>query len=371
MFIIASLGVLSSGGYATTDYLRTTQIIKACKVNNDSYIQLELSAYMIVDITQGLSFFFFVIFVSCSYRECEGECLKKVCCSMRCHVGLILVVIFLTAIGLPVLGYYRDEEYRQNLSCKNDNSKHQIALAHAIVKGCVFFSIFVLCLVFAQIISSSAKKWEDDTCSLTGYGITLQENATDKEVQVYVNDKFLSFYDDYIKVGKDTEIERNALKRWFVIQYFVYLLTVLVEVVHIIRPSTINHQDPSDDKLDYLSTSFYLLFVMLAFFLPYYMAIWLNDLHDKYYKKMKKKFFKAKIGDHDFKPGLGSKNHDANIKKTLSWYYNATRGKPMTKISDFDFVPVILGVSIPLENPGYTFTILLSVMSIVFNFTAA
>ena len=50
------------------------------------------------------------------------------------------------------------------------------------------------------------------------------------DVQEFVNFKFYSLYNEYIKVGNESEIERNALKRWFVVQYFVYLLSVLVDI---------------------------------------------------------------------------------------------------------------------------------------------
>lgn len=239
-----------------------------------------------------------------------------------------------------------------------------LAACHALVRVVVFFSTFALCLAFAMVVSSSARRWR----KITTQEYDIWDKHTD--VQEFVNQKFFALYCNYIKIGHESEIERDALKRWFVVQYFAYLLSVLVEVVHVIR-----NEDPTANRWDLANTILYLIFDMLAFFIPYYMAIWLNSLHDQYFKDMSRKFFMTHIKYgantvYNFVPERQKDYEENSIeKKRCSDYYNAAIAKPMNKIPDFDFVPVILGISIPLENPGYTFTILVSVMSIVFNFT--
>ena len=138
--------------------------------------------------------------------------------------------------------------------------------------------------------------------------------------------------------------------------------------MHIIRASSVKNY-PNTDRLDFIHMLLYLLFDMLAFFLPYYMASWLNGLHHQYYKEMGRQLFEINIqceaNTFRFIPGKQI-NGSETKKKACSDYYNAAKEKNLVKTTDFDFVPAILGVSFPLSNPGYTFTILVSIMSILF-----
>lgn len=198
-------------------------------------------------------------------------------------------------------------------------------------------------------------------------------NTEGETVGDYVNNKFYTFYNEYIKVGNETLLERAALKRWFVVQYFVYLLSVLVELVHIVRPLVNNKNSKYD--LDFFNTLLYLTFDLFAFFVPYFMGIWLNEVHHQYYEKMATLYYKVdiKLSDErtlNFEPGKITNDNTPEEKKQLTEFYCTAMEKKMDKKLDFDFVPVIIGISIPLDNPGYSFTILISIMSIIFNFTA-
>ena len=389
--IAVALGVPSSITFALTDILRTSHIIQGCNVSSNSYIYLELSIFVTADATQAISYIVFAAYIINNYCMCNKseDCTCYKCRAptgltyifevfyfrhRRCFkaplqffvVTVLLVIMFGLAFSTPIFGLLRDKDYIDSSSeCASSTSKLALAAGHASVRIVVFCSTFALCLAFAMVVSSSAKKWKTNISA-------LKYDVWDKhsDVQEFVNQKFFTFYYNYIKVGNESKMERDSLKRWFVVQYIAYLLGVLVEVVHIIR-----NDDPTASKWDLTNTILYLIFDMLAFFIPYYMAIWLNGLHDQYYNEMSRKFFTTDIKygantTYKFVPGKQKEYEENSIeKKRCSDYYNAAIAKPMTKIADFDFVPVILGISIPLENPGYTFTILVSVLSIVFNFT--
>lgn len=116
------------------------------------------------------------------------------------------------------------------------------------------------------------------------------------------------------------------------------------------------------------------------------MVTWLNRLHRKYHKKILKRSFTALIenGDSTFiaKPGsiflvndntASKRSHlldsgfthlepitDNNIinipdavKKLYREYFYLVKKNEIAQIDDFDFVPSILGISVPLGSQGY------------------
>lgn len=147
----------------------------------------------------------------------------------------------------------------------------------------------------------------------------------------------------------------------------------------------------------------------MAFFLPYYMATWMNIAHQRYHAKMMATYLEVKIilhFDDDSsersvaylcKPGnikclqessFNSTDTDERrplfpqefeqfqdtervneLYKQYCWEALIVQGKAnLSKVADFDFVPLFLNISIPLDSSGYTFTILLTLVSIVFSF---
>jgi hypothetical protein len=92
------------------------------------------------------------------------------------------------------------------------------------------------------------------------------------------------YYKAYIKVGKDSELEREALKRWFVIMYCIYFTYVLIRLVHVL-----NHYSLPYDNRKVFVTIHDILNIFIhfaAFFLPYYAASDLNATHKSYHKKL-------------------------------------------------------------------------------------
>lgn len=55
-------------------------------------------------------------------------------------------------------------------------------------------------------------------------------------------------------------------------------------------------------------------------------------------------------------------------KALYSKYFSLVKANDIKKEEKFDFNSGIFGISIPLDSPGYTFAIILSLIAIVFNF---
>ena len=354
-------------GYTITDVLREFWIRNNAygELETSKFAKVETSMFAIVDITDMISLTLFAgsVFWYRKHLNPKWYCRNVTAGKQKpvwevCCVAFLLVILVLLTFATPIVGYYRDA------ICEKDKSKkHLLALFHAAVRVGIFSSMSALCCAFAMLVSNSAEKWVKN----------VSENAykdwdvtTNPSVQEFVDKNFFTFYCNYTKLGKESKIVCDALQSWFMVHYIAYLLGVLVELMLAIRLS--QKKNSCAHTLDVINTVSYIVFDVLTFFIPYYMVTWLNGLHDKYYREMREQFFMINIknGTSTFKfiPGNSEPNEDNEMKCIT--YYNIAMGKPMTKRTDFDFVPAILGISIPLENTGYTFTILVSVISIIF-----
>ena len=202
------------------------------------------------------------------------------------------------------------------------------------------------------------------------------------------------------------------------LMYFTYLIFILVRVVHILLVTLTVSEEIK--YLDLIHSLLYILVYAIGFFAPYYAATWLHVACQRYHKKMIDAYLEVQItekvqrGDgHSYvfvtylcKPGdeieykapsrpidnseanetshllrnspILSQEEDSTCRDKLKQKYKlycqeslVTQGTNiinMTKTSEFDFVPSFLNISIPLDSPGYTFTILLTVIFVAFNF---
>ena len=222
-----------------------------------------------------------------------------------------------------------------------------------------------------------------------------RSGKTDSEdIEVTVNKKYYFFYHSYIKLGNDTKTESEILKRWFVLHFFVYLIFVSNQLVEILSSKS------GRSKFIIAQSSTLLAYDLLSMLLPYFVANWLNQAHHEYYEKMLEVCLKLVIkvkGNHVLviKPGFSSeeskegkekfdilnknqslnssdtsvcyvyKSLHTNLKDQYMKYYKLVLANNITLKSEFDFVPSIFGISIPLDSPGYAMALLLSVLSIV------
>ena len=253
-----------------------------------------------------------------------------------------------------------------------------------------------------HILYHAMCKWEN-VSEVANY--KNEWNGESKDLNKLVDDKCYDLYNKYIEIGKSTEVERNAIKRWFLAMYFIYLLYVLVALVHTLK--VLKH-DLKENYLTILHSIFSLIFYFLALFMPFYMGSWLNSVHENYYKTMREKYLKViimkkicspgnniqpcneatesnerittlappKADDIDTTQALQEVNERTPLKKRSKVsapeeyveYYNKAMEKNMPKITEFDFIPSLGNITIPLDSQGYTFTIILTVVSIVYNF---
>ena len=342
---------------------------------------LDAVTYITVDLLRSISFIIFLFEIR-NFRIYE---LMKVLClnikevsSLRtcclCIIGIVVCIIgilfSLLAIPTAYFSYSRDETIFKKCDISDKNG---VVLAHAIFKAYVLFVTVLVSLGAAVIFYSAKLKWDKSLNKV------MTEWDGEEAGLSEVTDKFYHLYNDYIKVGKDSELERKALERWFVLMYCTYLIFILVRVVHITEAISKNLSSTND----FVHSGFTIVIHFVAFFLPYFAGTEFNSAHKQYYTKMNDTFWKIKIevqgqdGEREIYSCSPGKSIDT-VKDTESepgkeiasnyyqlYYKEALKvqGSIMTQICEFDFIPSLLNVSFPLSSQGYTFAILLTIAS--------
>lgn len=419
------LGGLCSLGFAVTHGIRYN--LKQCNVSDDIHSWFELlfeqGIYASVDIIRVFSFFFFLY-------ETRGyfSCFKTVYISIswyktRCLIVILVVcaIASLAVIPTAIYSYIRDETNLKECDVGDIPLIQGIIKVHAIMKAFVLLSTIVVSLSATNILYSAKLRWDN----LSLENVMIEWNG-EEDTLSKVTCKFYRLYNNYIRVGKDTNLERKALKRWFVVTFMIYFIFVLVRVVHIMR--IISNNSPSNYPIPDIVHSVLTLFIhFVAFFLPYYAAAELNAAHKNYYRKMSDAYWEIKIVlkypnsltiesvTYLCKPGNDIKciaistrsampvvkviphnqpvDEDIHLllgatqkpsEETLTqdqYYYNKmeekyllyykqaleVQGNIMTQLDEFDFAPSMSNISIPLNSQGYTLTVLLTIFTLILN----
>jgi hypothetical protein len=269
--------------------------------------------------------------------------------------------------------------------------------AHATVKSFVYLSTLIASAYTTMIASSSVRKWRGERKTICRNSEWNGETDTLSEI---VNNKFYHLYQNYIAVGKDTDIERGALKRWYLLAFLVYFTFVLVNLVHIVR--SLSKGVKKDDQLDVVHAPLNTSIFVISFLIPYCIFTWLNRCHHEYFEEMCEAYLEIKIVEphgniYLCNPGkdlkvLNQTEDDEGrvlINGPIPWvrvseqdsivverkyreYYKEAVKPPgnmlMVKQVKFDFLPSFMMFSVSLDSEGFVLTLLLSVFSILLSF---
>lgn len=343
----------------------------------------EATIFMIIDSLQFLSYFLFFITLCLSFSKFNCGCPRPTGQKLnKIIISLLFISLLGLAIAAPVVGLYRDKNHVKicdGVVNRTNHNQDNIKDANIFVKLMVLLATCNERFLFIIIISGCIKFWIWENQSNISDNNVI-EKIEDQPIDVsrvsnFVDERFYTFYSNYLVVGKDAKDKLFIFEAWFVIQYFIYLLSLMLEIVHLVKPF---YNKDKLDNIDVAHSVLYLVFDLLAFIIPFYMGTWLNDSHHEYHKKLLDGCFgPITIDKYTFKPGY---QYDRSVSETKAnkgkrdagalyiKYYNFMSAKNLAKRAEFDFVPSIFGISIPLDSQGYTFSILLSVISVIFNF---
>ena len=450
--IIGVFGISLYLSLFSTDIARELWIIHGeCSDSlNNTYAVLENAIYSCITLLQGSEL---LIFIGCAgYYLNWYEIFTSLCCQhntsfpqelrkwirTKCtqfigrycveilSVAVYVLMMWLT-VKISVIGYLRDKKYYNSTnSCKNDTSKYEnLAIVYATMIEITLFLPNIVRIVVIVMFGSSKKYWKD---SLKALHTQRYELVTDNEhVYSELERRRVILSRIYIHTGEKVRVICNALEAWFMVQYLVYLLLLILDLIHIIRPL---YERSSKNIFDLIYTTLNINFDFFAFFLPYLMAVLCNKAHSDYYntlleiyqtanitndfweKKLEEWYEKCPCNIHirdDFlknklkecyekclgrtnryqnmannDPDSENSNQESNelrdyvdntfqdmrIPMSPENIYYAKSLQKIEKRNEFDFRPSFLGISIPISSPGYTFSVVLAFIAIMLNFSA-
>lgn len=390
-------GGLCSIGIAITHVLRYIYVVKDCNANisTEFYVIFEIITYVILDVLRVVSY---CIFIKDAWRFFIGfgDSLSWYWPIIFWPLTLVLSLAIL--VPTSTVGQLRDAKYTNSCNTSTEDVWRLVIIdAHAVVKSFVYLSTLVVSSYASVLICSSICKWKKACRNIKN--IENEWSGNKEHLRERVHDKFYHLHNDYIKVGKDTSLERNALKRWFLLMYVIYFAFVVVNLVHITR---ILSKGVQKKNLDIIHAPLNTFIFLAAFLVPYYLATWLNSAHHNYYKEMIEVYLKIEIalGDKVFLCNPGKEfyiqqkcgdesiglvqiqdqnkwvpleaDHSDGVEKLYKQYYREALITPgdiiLTKKEEFEFVPSFLIVTIPIDSSGYALTILISVFSVILSF---
>lgn len=386
-------------------------IIRECNISSYYSSAFEVTTYIIIDLLRLLFYFQFALDAGSRINKITDLFYEKKKCCFWFLTFIFIVTAVILSVGSGILSFERDKIFVNECHKATVDDKMQIIYAHTTFLSFAYWSTLMVCFYSVAIFYSSICTWKEEAEKMKllrsqpeGTGGIQSPDGPISLSGVDFKDKLCCLYNDYIEVGEQkTSLERNSLRRWFVIMYLVYLVHVLIQLVHIMKIISIGLHNYYN-----LTSSIMNIFLhFVAFFFPYCMGISLNSAHHSYHKKMIDTYFGVEIildddthylckqgnyikkiiitkASNDENTSLLPKTEyqdvvDSSTKETVGNKYKEYFKKAlgvqtsiiMTKKDEFDFVPSFLSISVPLESHGYTLAVLLTVISIIFNFVQA
>jgi hypothetical protein len=410
---ILLVGVFSSLGVIGTTVSRYKHITKEC--GNDFFHLFENGMYIILEFLQATSYVIFT-WDGWGYFNSNNNSYHITWYKSSIAYLLIILVSAFVAVPTAVVGHLRDIA-STNACYGTGNWRNAISNFHASAQSFALFSTLVGSLYAVSIFYTATRKWKNGA-----QDISVKEwDGESKDLRGIVSDAFTELYNNYIEVGRSTHFEKKALKRWFVLMYFTYLTFAMINVVHLMLSmrGVIEYQN-----LDVLHSILNISIYVTAFFVPYYMAVWLNTTCQSCYRARMIDSYLAVMIKMEIERGWGQaivatylcksgnvvehigcdfKAHEDSVTSSNECVHLLSRKAPtfspeedrkcrkkinekykeycrevlvvqgtnilnLTKMAEFQFIPSVLNISIPLNSPAYILPLVLSLISIIYSF---
>ena len=322
------LSVVAAVGNMGTNVCHLIFIVKGCDFNNEVYNFFETAMYMIINLLHAFAF-------GLCGKRFKGQLHKVATKTLRSKseakeyifFSVLLALMALIGVVAPICGMVRDLQY-----C--DIGAHLpliFAFIHLTAKVVVSIAVTIVRAFVVMLFTNSA--WKATTAHVLGSSRRVVCNSDD--VGKVVSDKFYHLYSTYIYIGNKSKDQHTIMKEWFVVQYLAYVLSVLIELVHVTRKILKEETKEDEDSLDIAHSVLYLCFYLLAFLIPYLIGTLLNEHHNAYYEKMIATYLEVDIKKDDnsrstntektflFKPG-NEPHEEKNAKVFISEGKTAT-----------------------------------------------
>lgn len=292
-------------------------------------------------------------------EEFRKKLLKKLLEHMKQHIlavvlTTLLLVFFPSSLAAPIVKMKdTQDEYNSNREEKKYPGFYAISNIHYFLT--IFAHIFTASLWIAIVIAtltvhviwSNDELFGDNTQAEILAGENLQTNYWETAVKEHCMrvTKYEKRREKVIPILK-------IFESWFVIQWIIYYVGSVLDLAYNIRP-WIGDKEESLDSHTQTYMILYLICALLAFIIPHVCGLRMNVYHREYYKKITEE-----------QENNAQNNQDVYRALISNQFY-------IKKQESCDFVPYIswLGMSIPVDGPGYLLTVLLTFFAFVGNFS--
>ena len=171
---------------------------------------------------------------------------------------------------------------------------------------------------------------------------------------------------DYRDKGKKVIKHTSTFQSWFVLQWFTYFLGIFIDLTYVLRPWILGGDEGiklyKQHKLEYAYISVFAAYDIIVFIVPFAFGLMMSNSHDRYYRQLVQE--SDNVLDFLNKPGE-QKTEEEKEKNCALGYALITTVLKVQKVQEYDFTPSILGVNIPLNNPGYILSIVIAMVTLI------
>ena len=320
----------------------------------DGYFKFTAALYGVFGILQA--FAALVIVINIKYSFVKETWKKTEFKDLKCLPGVMLLLILIPwSFAICATGLLYDLQL-DNCHYTHWYQKPAVYAYHILVLiTTIFISIVLFGLVFATVCVYCI--WNDFVPVPEEYYKGDFDSTRASIFYTYVCYK-------YRTKGKEVIPFTSTFRSWFVLQWFTYFLGIFIDLTYVLRPWILGgNVDKSvkiykEHKLEYTYISLFIVYDIIVFIVPFACGLIMNKYHDQYYNKLVKDDI-----DEDFRDKPIEEKQNCGL-----WYASKTAVLKVQKVQEFDFTPSILGVDIPLTNPGYILSILIAMVTLILGF---
>ncbi len=294
-----------------TGYATAIKLIIICNSTGD-YLSLEQGTYSVIDVLRILSYGVFIwdvnrhlednnniwpdnllkLYLRTIIRKIrkkesqkpDKETEEKESKETKVLIVILCIIILCIMVSLIIVptAIYGLKRYER---CLNESdSRGRNTIAHTVIKSSILMSTLVTSSCAAIILGNSKYKWE------------RTQNDSDDSMG-NTSSRFYDLYHKYTEIGKSARPERRAVRRWFVLMYFISFLYILGNIVHMVKLLDVRTFDKETEWPDLVYLILNILIHFFAFVVPYCMGSWLNNAHHEYYTNMIEVYLEKEMAD--------------------------------------------------------------------------
>lgn len=160
--------------------------------------------------------------------------------------------------------------------------------------------------------------------------------------------KFSCLIINYQDTGKIVAALNSIFQGWFIVQWIIFFIGVSGKGTLVLK--SILHEEYRYELHRFAYILTHVIFDILAFMIPYFFGVLMNQYHQTYYQQLREK-----------QKDILSNNEDFKVKILMC-------ANLVPKNPSFEFIPSLFRVSIPLDNAGYILTIVLAILTFIATF---